>query len=213
MIKVAIIEDNEFMRDGWKTILDFDPDIVVTNTYQSCEDAFSAKDFGNNDLILLDIELPGMHGAEGVKVIREQYPHLLVLMVTIHDENEKIFKALRNGAVGYLLKKVSPKELTEAVKNAVDGGSPMSPNIARKVITSFQNKEDDAVTLSEKETEVLSALSDGLSYKAVAEKVFLSVDGVRYHIRNIYQKLEARNRAEAVAKGIRYNLISNPGNS
>mgnify|MGYP001491652225 FL=1 len=89
----------------------------------------------------------------------------------------------------------------------------MSPNIARKVITSFQNKEDDAVTLSEKETEVLSALSDGLSYKAVAEKVFLSVDGVRYHIRNIYQKLEARNRAEAVAKGIRYNLISNPGNS
>jgi DNA-binding NarL/FixJ family response regulator len=128
-------------------------------------------------------------------------------MVTMHDENEKIFTALRNGAVGYLLKKTSPSELIDAVKVAMEGGSPMSPNIARKVISSFQKKQDLDIELSDMEQNILKELASGLSYKAIAEKIFLSVDGVRYHIRNIYQKLEAKNRAEAVAKGISYNLI------
>ncbi len=195
------------MREGWETILDFESDLCVIGTYGSCEEALEENQLGKSDVLLLDIELPGIHGTEGVKIFKEKYPKLITLMVTMHDENEKIFTALRNGAVGYLLKKTSPQELIEAIKVAVDGGSPMSPNIARKVISSFQKKRDLDVNLSDMEQDILKELASGLSYKAIAEKIFLSVDGVRYHIRNIYQKLEAKNRAEAVAKGISYNLI------
>ncbi|EPJ47203.1 MAG: hypothetical protein OFPI_31950 [Osedax symbiont Rs2] len=195
------------MREGWETILDFESELCVVSSYSNCEDALSGNQLGKSDVLLLDIELPGMHGTEGVRVIKEKYPDIITLMVTMHDENDKIFTALRNGAVGYLLKKTSPSELIEAIKIAVNGGSPMSPNIARKVISSFQKKESFEKELSEMEKDILSELASGLSYKAISEKVFLSVDGVRYHIRNIYKKLEAKNRAEAVAKGISYNLI------
>lgn len=208
MIRVAIIEDNAYMREGWKTILDFEQDMVVNQTFDSCESAFESEDFGNNDLLLLDIELPGMDGTEGLKIIKNKYPKLLVLMVTMHDENEKIFKALRNGAIGYLLKKISPAELIIAIKTAMEGGSPMSPNIARKVINSFQTSNKIKDELNERELEILSALSEGMSYKAIADKMFLSIDGIRYHIRHIYQKLEAKNRADAVTKGLKFNLIS-----
>ena len=207
MIKISIIEDNKYMREGWETILDFESELCVVSSYSNCEDALSGNQLGKSDVLLLDIELPGMHGTEGVRVIKEKYPDIITLMVTMHDENDKIFTALRNGAVGYLLKKTSPSELIEAIKIAVNGGSPMSPNIARKVISSFQKKESFEKELSEMEKDILSELASGLSYKAISEKVFLSVDGVRYHIRNIYKKLEAKNRAEAVAKGISYNLI------
>lgn len=195
------------MREGWKTILDFEPDMCVIASFDNCEDAFESGELLKSDLILLDIELPGMHGTEGVKVIRERYQDVIVLMVTVHDDNEMIFKALKNGAHGYLLKKVSPPELIESIKIAVDGGSPMSPNIARKVISSFHKPEDKKVHLSETETAILNELAEGKSYKAISENVFLSVDGVRYHIRNIYKKLEAKNSTEAVAKGISFNLI------
>tara|TARA_R110002073_G_scaffold119050_1_gene259850 strand:+ start:59 stop:688 length:630 start_codon:yes stop_codon:yes gene_type:complete len=207
MIKISIVEDNKYMREGWETILDFEPDLCVVSTHGSCEEALEENQLGKSDILLLDIELPGMHGTEGVKVFKEKHPNLITLMVTMHDENEKIFTALRNGAVGYLLKKTSPSELIEAIKVAMDGGSPMSPNIARKVISSFQKKQEMDIELSDSEQEILTDLAAGLSYKAISEKVFLSVDGVRYHIRSIYKKLEARNRAEAVAKGISYNLI------
>lgn len=207
MISISIIEDNKHMREGWKTILDFEPDLCVVSTHNSCEEALEENQLGKSDVLLLDIELPGMHGTEGVKVIKEKYPNLITLMVTMHDENEKIFTALRNGAIGYLLKKTSPAELIEAIKIAMDGGSPMSPNIARKVISSFQKNQKIDFELSDSEKEILTELAAGLSYKAISEKIFLSVDGVRYHIRNIYRKLEAKNRAEAVAKGISYNLI------
>ena len=130
MIKISIIEDNKHMREGWETILDFEPNLCVVATYSSCEDALKENQLGKSDVLLLDIELPGMHGTEGVKVIKEKYEHLIVLMVTMHDENEKVFTALRNGAVGYLLKKTSPSELIDAITDAVNGGSPMSPNIA-----------------------------------------------------------------------------------
>jgi len=208
MIKISIIEDNKHMREGWEAVLDLEPDLCVVSTHTSCEDAIQENQLGKSNVLLLDIELPGMHGTEGVKVIKEKFPNLIVLMVTMHDENEKVFTALRNGAIGYLLKKTSPSELVQSIKMAYNGGSPMSPNIARKVITSFQKEEKIDFELSEMEKNILSDLASGLSYKAISEKIFLSVDGVRYHIRNIYQKLEAKNRAEAVAKGINYNLIS-----
>lgn len=195
------------MLEGWKTILDFDSGLCVIATYNSCEEALNDNKLENTHVLLLDIELPGMSGIEGVNLFKQKYPDLLVLMVTMHDENEKIFNALRNGAIGYLLKKTSPSELIEAIKLSVGGGSPMSPNIARKVISSFQKANNLDAKLSEMEHNILKDLSCGLSYKAIAAKIHLSIDGVRYHIRNIYKKLEAKNRAEAVAKGITYNFI------
>lgn len=206
LTKIVIIEDNLYMRTGWKTILDFEPDMCVINTFDSYEAAEQSQVLSTADILLLDIQLPGMHGTEAVKIIRKKYPNLLVLMVTIHDDNDHIFTAIRNGAIGYLLKKVSPGELADAVRTAKAGGSPMSPNIARKVIASFQKTATD-IELSEIEKKILELLASGNSYVGISKIVFLSVDGVRYHIRNIYSKLEAKNRSEAVSKGISMNLI------
>ncbi|MEQ8525693.1 response regulator transcription factor [Gracilimonas sp.] len=207
MINIVIIEDNKYMREGWKTILDFEQDLCVIAEYECCEDALGESQLANADVLLLDIQLPGIHGTEGVKIIRDEYPDLSVLMVTIHDDDERIFKALKNGAIGYLSKKISPDELIEAVHIAHNGGSPMSPNIARKVINSFQASKDIDIELSDSEITILKLLAEGCSYKGISKEVFLSVDGVRYHIRNIYNKLEVSNKSEAVAKALRDKLI------
>jgi DNA-binding NarL/FixJ family response regulator len=207
MINIVIIEDNKYMREGWKTILDFEPDLCVIADYESCEEAFEGQQLVKANVVLLDIQLPGMHGTEGVKVIRDNHPDLPVLMVTIHDDDDRIFKALKNGAIGYLSKKISPEELVEAVHDAKEGGSPMSPNIARKVINSFHQGSANDIELTETEVEILKHLAEGFSYKGISKKVYLSVDGVRYHIRNIYSKLEVRNKSEAVAKALRRKLI------
>ena len=127
-------------------------------------------------------------------------------MMTVHEDNDHIFSALRNGAIGYLNKNTKPDELIGSIKMAIDGGSPMSPNIARKVIENFQ-QEKVIVGLTEKEQVILELLAEGLSYKMVAKKIFLSVDGVRYHIRNIYAKLDANNRADAISKAHAKKLI------
>lgn len=207
MINIVIIEDNKYMREGWRTILDFEANLCVIAEYESCEDAFEDSQLAKADIILLDIQLPGIHGTEGVKIIKEKYPEVAVLMVTIHDDDERIFKALKNGAIGYLSKKISPDELIEAVEIANNGGSPMSPNIARKVINSFQSSNNTDVELTEAETRILQLLAEGASYKGISKEVYLSVDGVRYHIRNIYNKLEVSNKSEAVAKALRDRLI------
>ena len=127
-------------------------------------------------------------------------------MITVHEDNDHIFSALRNGAIGYLNKNTKPDELIGSIKMAIDGGSPMSPNIARKVIENFQ-QEKVTVGLTEQEQVILELLAEGLSYKMVAKKIFLSVDGVRYHIRNIYAKLDANNRADAISKAHAKKLI------
>lgn len=207
MINIIIIEDNKYMREGWKTILDFEKDLCVIAEYESCEDAFEDAQLAKSNIVLLDIQLPGIHGTDGVKIIRDKFPHVSVLMVTIYDDDERIFKALKNGAIGYLSKKISPDELIEAVHIAQNGGSPMSPNIARKVINSFQASGDVDIELSDTETRILTLLAEGCSYKGISKQVFLSVDGVRYHIRNIYNKLEVSNKSEAVAKALRDKLI------
>lgn len=208
MINIVIIEDNKYMREGWKTILDFEPDLCVIADYESCEDALEDSNIEIANVVLLDIQLPGMHGTEGVKFIRKKNPDAVVMMVTIHDDDERIFKALKNGAMGYLSKKISPDELIDAVHSANEGGSPMSPNIARKVINSFHASDNSSnVQLSDTELNVLQLLAEGCSYKGISKKVFLSVDGVRYHIRNIYTKLEVNNKSEAVAKALRDKII------
>ncbi|WP_234567157.1 response regulator transcription factor [Rhodohalobacter sp. 614A] len=210
LIRVVIIEDNQYIREGWTTILDSDPEVVVKSTYRSCEDALESEDIEWCDIILLDIQLPGILGTEGVEKFLEINPGLAIIMISVMEDSQHIFEALQNGAIGYLIKKVGPDELVRAVKDAYEGGSPMSPVIARKVIASMQTqpkKRDHKLDLTDREKEVLKLLAEGHSYQAIADEIYLSVDGVGYHIRNIYRKLQVNSKAEAVAKGISSGLI------
>lgn len=208
LIKIVIIEDNRYMREGWTTILDFESDFVVLDAFESCEDAFDSDQMSRADIVLMDIELPGMSGIEGVKHLQQEHPELSVIMATVFDDDKNVFDALCAGAVGYLMKKVSPEELKQAIRDANDGGSPMTPNIARKVIKTFHDPPSkDEEQLNERELEILQQLAKGKSYAAIGKTVFLSVDGVRYHIRNIYRKLQVHSRSEAVSKGFSKRLI------
>ncbi|MCW9707393.1 response regulator transcription factor [Fodinibius salsisoli] len=209
LIKIVIVEDNRYMREGWSTILDFEPDFVVLDSFESCEEAFDSEVIAKANIVLMDIELPGMSGIEGVKYLQKEHPDLPVIMATVFDDDKNVFDALCAGAVGYLMKKVSPEDLKQAIRDAEAGGSPMTPNIARKVITTFHQptEEEDVEQLKERELEILEELAKGKSYAAIGEVVYLSVDGVRYHIRNIYRKLQVNTRSEAVSKGISRRLI------
>ena len=155
------------------------------------------------DIVLMDIGLPSINGIEGVRTVKSNFENIQVIMFTVFEDDEKIFEAIRSGASGYLLKKIPPEEILEAIKELHEGGAPMSPSIARKVIQAFQVKpstvlEDHQLTAREKE--ILFALVDGLSYKKIAEKYFVSIHTVRSHISSIYEKLHVNSKSQAVAK-------------
>ena len=214
-IKIILIEDNKFIRSGWELALLNESDFMVYGSYGSCEEAFKFEDFGKADIILMDIGLPGMSGIEGVKVLKKKFPQIIIVMCTVHDDDDKIFEAICAGAVGYLLKKTSPAELIKALREAYIGGSPMTPIVARKVIASFQKTPlksftGEKIELSEREQQILKEMSTGKSYAEIAKKIFLSVDGIYYHIRHIYEKLQVHSRAEAVAEGIKKRIIQPP---
>ncbi|TVR29791.1 MAG: DNA-binding response regulator [Balneolaceae bacterium] len=209
LIKISIVEDNIYMREGWESILDTESDFCVIGSYGSCEEAFEDSSISRSDIVLMDIELPGMSGIEGVSYIQENHPGVNIIMASVFDDNQHVFDAICAGAIGYLLKKTGPDELCDAIRSAMEGGSPMTPEIARKVIRLMQPKQTgaDKVKLSDRELEILKELSTGKSYQAIGSSIFLSEDGVRYHIRNIYKKLHVNSRSQAVAKGFKQNLI------
>jgi DNA-binding NarL/FixJ family response regulator len=209
-LQIVIVEDNRFMREGWKTIIDFERDMHVLAAFGSCEEALQSKQLGDADVVIMDIELPGMSGIEGVKEIKRRHPRSVIIMATVFEDDKNVFESLQNGAIGYLSKNVSTSELLEAIRTAHNGGSPMSPAIARKVIESLQTasvKKDPQSLLTDREREVLEHLADGKSYSAIAKAMFLSVDGVGYHIRHIYEKLQVNSRSAAVREGLRRRLI------
>lgn len=215
LIKILIIEDNRYMREGWSRVLDSEPDFVVLDTFESCEEAFDSNAISKANIALMDIGLPGMSGIEGVKYIQKEHPDVVVIIATVFDDDKNVFDAICSGAMGYLMKKVSPDELKKAIRDANNGGSPMTPDIARKVIKTFHtpsNKGDNSEQLNDRELEILEQLAKGKPYAAIGKAVHLSVDGVRYHIRNIYRKLQVHSRSEAVSKGISRRLID-PHNS
>ncbi len=157
----------------------------------------------------MDIGLPGMSGIQGIKYLRQKYPHLLMIICTVHDEDEKVFDAVYSGAVGYLLKKAAPEDLIKAIRETRQGGSPMTPSIARKIIFSMQNSTNGD-ELTEREHQILTLMAQGLTYSAIAVLLFLTVDGVYYHIRHIYEKLQVHTRAQAVALGLKQRIIKPP---
>ncbi len=206
---IGIIEDNRYMRDGWEAFIGSETDLNVVGAFGSCEEAFASDVMSRVDLFIMDIGLPGMSGIEGVRYVKKHYPDVIVIMASVFDDDQHIFDALKAGAMGYLEKKVSPEGLIAAIRDAIDGGSPITPNIANKVIRSF-HQGDNQEHLTEREHQILEKLATGVSYHTIGKEIFLSVDGVRYHIRNIYRKLQVNSRSEAIAKGISRKLI-NPG--
>ena len=209
IIKVAIVEDNPYMREGWETFIDLEKDMCVIGSFESFEEGWESKEFAKCDLIIMDIELPGISGIEGVKKIKNAGLEAEIIMATVFDDDENIFNAVKAGAIGYLLKKTSPEDLILAIRQANEGGSPMTPNVARRIISTLHIKKlSDEQKLTEREHEILEELATGRSYAEIGKKVFLSVDGVRHHIRSIYKKLEVHSRPEAVSKAINRNLIA-----
>ena len=209
--RIVIVEDKKGIREGLQVLLCATDGIECVAGYGSCEEMLPELESDRPDVILMDIGLPGMSGIEGTREAKKILPDTTVLVLSVYEDNDNIFRALCMGASGYLVKNTPPAQLIDAIREAHGGGSPMSAHIARKVVELFRKnlsgKLESDVRLTERETEILSGLSEGHSYMSVADKLFISVDTVRYHIRNIYQKLEVHSQSEAVSKAIRKGLI------
>ena len=211
MINVAIIEDNNIIREGLAALINGTEGYRCVGVFPTSEKFLEQIPHVKMDVILMDIGLPGMNGIEAIRKARELNPDLNFLMLTIYEDSEMVFQALCAGACGYLVKKTPPSRLLEAIKDIYDGGSPMSSQIARQVIYEFQKEKnlasDNEYSLSNREKGVLNLLSNGKSYHEIGDQLFISVDTVRHHIRNIYKKLHVHSQSEAVAKAIRKKII------
>ena len=209
-IKVAIIEDRREIRDGLAMLINGTQGFKCTGSYRSMEDALPRIGTDLPDVALCDIGLPGMSGIEGMRILKEKFPALLLLMLTIYDDDERIFDALCAGACGYLLKKTPPAKLLEGLREAVDGGSPMSPEVARRVIALFRDirpPERADYELTPHETRLLKLLVEGHNYKTAALELNVSINTISFHMRHIYEKLQVHSKSEAVAKALRDRLV------
>jgi DNA-binding NarL/FixJ family response regulator len=209
-ISVAIVEDDRSLREGLRMLINATPGYACTRTFGSVEEALQMLSLVSPDVLLLDIHLPGMLGSEGVHRFRERFPDMQILMLTIYDGQDKVFESICNGACGYLLKKTPPAKLLEAIREAHEGGSPMSPEIARKVVTLFQKTGPPATLeqqLTPQEIRLLRLLADGYSYENSAGQLHISINTVRNYIRSIYEKLHVHSKSEAVSKAIRSRII------
>jgi DNA-binding NarL/FixJ family response regulator len=207
---VAIIEDDRATREGLGMLINGTPGYRCVAMFRSVEDALRALGGDAPDVLLLDIDLPGMPGSDGVKIIKQKYSSVEILMLTVHAEEGKVFESICNGACGYLLKETPPAKLLEAIGEAHRGGSPMSPEIARKVVTLFQKtgppeKVDERLT--PQEVRLLKLLVEGYSYQGAADRLNISVNTVRDYIRSIYDKLHVHSKSEAVSKALRSRII------
>jgi DNA-binding NarL/FixJ family response regulator len=212
MIKVVVVEDNESIREGLKILIDGTEGYSCTNSYSDCETMLKSIVKLGPDVLLMDLGLPGMGGIEGIKKVKTLIPDLTILVLTVYEENDRVFDALCAGASGYLVKKTPPSKLLDAIKEAYEGGAPMSSQIARKVIDFFQKKKPvipgkEVYILTPREKEILSGLVEGHNFKSIADSLFISVETVRFHFRNIYKKLHVHSQSEAVAKAIKEGII------
>jgi len=193
-IKVAIIEDNRFIRDGLKIMLDAEQDMELVGSYPSCEGAFYYDEIGNADLVIMDINLPGISGIEGVKYLKRYLPLVKVIICTAYEDDENIFDAIAAGAVGFLSKKASPTELIKTLRLVNDGGSPITPNVAAKINSFFEKQElkQTSIALTENEKKVLQKISLGKSYTTVAKELTKTEEEILFQVRSIYGKLQKK---------------------
>jgi len=199
-IRVSIVEDLTEVREGLIELVQSDEELSMVSSFKDAESAVQRLPGLQADVVIMDINLPGMSGIECIKTIKEKCPDTQFMMFTVYENDEKVLQALRAGATGYLLKRTDPQRILEGIKELNQGGSPMSSNIARKLLTIFVHER--VVTkkeiLSGRENEVLQLLADGLLYKEIANRLFIGHGTVRQHIHNIYEKLHVHNRTEAV---------------
>jgi len=205
MIRVALVEDDFDIRSGLELLIAGTEGYECLGAYPDCESALAALVEDQPDVMLMDIELPGMNGIEGARTLRSLYPDLDVIMLTIREDDRAIFDSLCAGACGYLIKTTRPNKILSAIEEAAGGGAPMSSAVARMVIDSFRRAQPS--TLTAREVQILRLLCEGKSYKAIAGELFISQGTVHTHLKNIYRKLEVHSKTEAMAKAIRDRLV------
>ena len=209
-IKVVIIEDERDIREGLGTLIHYTDGFECSGKYGSMEQALAAIRHNPPNVILTDIGLPGMDGIEGVKRIKEMFPQMTILILSVYQDDDRIFHALCAGAVGYLLKKTPPVKILDSLREAVAGGAPMSPEVARKVITIFKEfhpPEQVDYDLTPHEIRILKLLVEGHSYKSAAKSLNVTPSTISFHLKNIYEKLQVHSKSEAVAKALQNRLI------
>jgi DNA-binding NarL/FixJ family response regulator len=209
-IDVVIVEDSREIREGLARLIDRADGFRCLARYRSMEEALTARPSDQPDVALLDIGLPGMSGSAGIEPLKSRYPDILVLMITVHDDDERIFEAMCAGACGYLLKKTPPERLVESVREVVAGGAPMSPEVARRVVELFREyrpPERADYHLTPHELRLLGMLVDGHTYRTAATELGVTVHAVSFHMRHVYEKLCVHSKSEAVAKALRQRLL------
>jgi DNA-binding NarL/FixJ family response regulator len=210
MIKILIYEDNPQLREGLTMLINGSDGFEVLASFKNCNNVTVEVDAYKPDVILMDIDMPGINGIEGLKLIREINSEVKILMLTVFDDNKNVFEAIRSGANGYILKKTPPAKLLEYIQEAQSGGAPMTSSIATQVLKMFTDIHEDKgedYHLSEREKQVLQLLVNGYSYKMIASEMFIAIDTVRSHIKKIYEKLQVNSKSEAVAKAFRDKLV------
>ena len=209
-IKAAVIEDMKDIREGLTTLINFTEGFRCTGSYRSMEEALARIESDVPDVLLSDIGLPGMSGIQGIRIIKDRYPEMQVLMLTVYDDDDRIFDALCAGASGYLLKRTPPAKLLDSIREAMSGGAPVSPEVASRVIKffrEFHNSEREDYDLTPHETRLLKLLTEGYNYQTAAEKLGVSYNTVKFHVRHIFDKLQVHSKSEAVVKAMRDRLV------
>jgi DNA-binding NarL/FixJ family response regulator len=206
-IKIAIFEDNDSLRESLVYLLKNTDEYEVTGDYNHCNEAATIARVYQPDVVLMDIDMPGESGIKGVSLIKEARPQTAVIMYTVFEDDEKLFQCLCAGANGYLLKKTNPAKLFAAIQEVLEGGAPMSPSIARKVLNSFRQGKTNLYSLSAREVQVLQLLTKGYSTKMIAAELAISFDTARLHLKNIYHKLHVNCGKEAIVKALKEHIV------
>lgn len=207
---VATVEDQRGIRDELVALLEETPGVRCSGAYRSMEEALHGFAREAPDVALMDIGLPGMSGIDGIRAVRERHPDVRILMLTVYDDNDRIFEALCAGACGYLLKKTPPDRLIEGIRDAVDGGAPMSPEVAARVLAAFRlvpPPQQVDYDLTPHEIRLLKLMAEGHTYKSAAAILRVTAHTVSFHLRKIYEKLEVHTKSEAVAKALKFRLV------
>lgn len=209
-IKIVLFEDNKYLRDSISLFIEANEDLKLIGSYRHANDILDIIKKNLPDVILMDIEMPGMNGIEAVKLVKNMYPSVRIVMQTVFEDDDKIFAALCNGASGYIIKSSTPEKYIEAILDVFHGGAHLSPSIALKVLGKFKTespKPEFQHNLTSRELEVLECLVNGQSYKMIADQCAISYETVRFHMKNIYSKLHVTSMTEAVAKAIQHKIV------
>jgi DNA-binding NarL/FixJ family response regulator len=203
--RILIVEDDQEIRNSFSLIVNSSQKFMVINSYSNCEDAIENINRDKPEIVLMDIELPGMNGIQGTKIIKDKSPHTEIVMVTVYEDSELVFEALKAGASGYITKSANYMELLSALEEISKGGAPMSSRIARMVIDNYHVNPNSPLT--KRETEILQLISEGKTYTQISEELFISKETSKTHIKNIYSKLQVNSKSEAIAKANLEKLI------